>query len=253
MKRLVALEIAAALAIALGCAAVDEDVPAAESEEELLDAVEADPEHYAVEFENDVVQVIRITYGPGERSVMHSHPANCGIFLTDTRFTMTSQAGDAATDENMEGTVLCGDAEVHLPENVGSDDAEVILIALKGRDAFDSGAAGPPVTGFSDMPDAVTADPDHYGVEFENDLLRVLRIAYGPGESSVMHAHPANCAIFLTEQTARFTLPDGSTEEATDQPGNIICGDAEVHLPENIGDEPFELVLVEFKNRETFQ
>jgi hypothetical protein len=36
------------------------------------DAVKVDPKHYKVEFENDQVRVLRITYGPGEKSVMMS-------------------------------------------------------------------------------------------------------------------------------------------------------------------------------------
>ena len=33
-----------------------------------------DSAHYKVEFENEQVRVVRITYGPGEKSVMHEHP-----------------------------------------------------------------------------------------------------------------------------------------------------------------------------------
>jgi hypothetical protein len=32
------------------------------------------------------------------------------------------------------------------------------------------------------FPDAVTADPKHYSVSFENDVVRFLRVKYGPGE-----------------------------------------------------------------------
>ena len=53
------------------------------------DAVIADPEHYTVVFENDRVRVIRITYGPGEKSVMHGHNAGVIIDITDTEFRMT--------------------------------------------------------------------------------------------------------------------------------------------------------------------
>nr|NIR51506.1 hypothetical protein [candidate division KSB1 bacterium]NIS26908.1 hypothetical protein [candidate division KSB1 bacterium]NIT73741.1 hypothetical protein [candidate division KSB1 bacterium]NIU27639.1 hypothetical protein [candidate division KSB1 bacterium]NIU94275.1 hypothetical protein [candidate division KSB1 bacterium] len=38
------------------------------------DATKVDPKHYKVEFENDQVRVLRISYGPGEKSVMHEHP-----------------------------------------------------------------------------------------------------------------------------------------------------------------------------------
>ena len=50
------------------------------------DAVIADPQHYTVEFENDRVRIIRIKYGPHEKSVMHSHGQNWRFFLQETRF-----------------------------------------------------------------------------------------------------------------------------------------------------------------------
>jgi hypothetical protein len=45
------------------------------------------------------------------------------------------------------------------------------------------------------VPDAVTADAKHYTVEFENDIVRVLRVKIGAGEAAPAHAHPAYCAI----------------------------------------------------------
>src|SRR2546422_1391510 len=44
------------------------------------DAVKVDPKHYKVELENDRVRVVRITYGPREKSVMHGHRAGIGVF-----------------------------------------------------------------------------------------------------------------------------------------------------------------------------
>ena len=42
------------------------------SSQKILSTV--DSGHYAVEMENDKVRVLRIKYGPHEKSVMHSHP-----------------------------------------------------------------------------------------------------------------------------------------------------------------------------------
>ena len=103
------------------------------------------------------------------------------------------------------------------------------------------------------VPDAVSADPNHYSVSFENELVRVLRVRYGPGEKSVMHAHPANCAIFLNDQTFNFTIPDGTTEPASVRAGQLGCGDANVHLPENTRPDAAEIIMVEFKNRQRFK
>lgn len=106
--------------------------------------------------------------------------------------------------------------------------------------------------GFDTFPDAVTADPKHYSVSFENDVARFLRVKYAPGDKSVMHRHLPGCVIFLTEQTMNFTLPDGTTDPASVPAGALGCSDGNVHLPENIAGEA-EFIMVEFKDRETFQ
>jgi len=97
--------------------------------------------------------------------------------------------------------------------------------------------------------DAVKADPKHYKVEFENDQVRVLRITYGPHEKSVMHEHPANVAIFLTDGAITFTLPDGKTQAVPVKASSTQWDGGGKHLPENTGDKPFELVLVELKHK----
>lgn len=101
-------------------------------------------------------------------------------------------------------------------------------------------------------PDAVTADPKHYSVSFENDVARFVRVRYGPGEKSVMHRHLPGCVIFLTEQTFNFTVPGEAPEPATVPAGAMGCSDGNVHLPENIGAEA-EFIMVEFKDRQTFR
>ncbi len=95
--------------------------------------------------------------------------------------------------------------------------------------------------------DAVTADPEHYKVEFENDHVRVIRVKYGPGEKSVLHTHAPNVAIFLTDISVRMHLADGTSEEVNAPRGVTQWAENENHLPENIGDEPFEVILVEIK------
>jgi hypothetical protein len=104
----------------------------------------------------------------------------------------------------------------------------------------------------SSFPDAVTADPKHYTIAFENDVARFLRVKYGPGEKSVMHRHLPGCVIFLTDQTFNFTIPDGSTDPASVPAGALGCSDGNVHLPENIAAEA-EFIMVEFKDRAAFQ
>ena len=95
--------------------------------------------------------------------------------------------------------------------------------------------------------DPVKVDATHYKVEFENDQVRVLRIKVGPKEKSIMHQHPNAVAIFLTDVNGKFSFPDGKSEAVTSKAGDARWTPAITHLPENLGDQPFEVILVELK------
>ena len=95
------------------------------------DAAKVDPKHYKVEFENDKVRVLRITYGPGEKSVMHSHPEGVVVFLTDSYAKMTFADGTSQEMKPIAGQVIWTDAEKHQPENLGKKGFEVIQIEFK--------------------------------------------------------------------------------------------------------------------------
>lgn len=95
--------------------------------------------------------------------------------------------------------------------------------------------------------DPVKVDSKHYKVEFQNAQVRVLRIKYGPHEKSIMHKHPNAVAVFITDANGKFTFPNGTSQNFTSKAGETIWNPAGLHLPENSGDEGFELILVELK------
>lgn len=202
------------------------------------DAVTVDPKHYTVEAENDQVRVLRITYGPGERSVMHEHPDSVAIFLSGGKMKFTLPDGTGQEVSREAGATQWNAAGKHLPENVGTQ-FELILVELKGK----------PSPAAASAHDAVMVDPKHYKVDFENEQVRVLRITYGPGEKSVMHEHPANVAVFLSDGKAKFTFPDGKSQDAPMKAGTTMVDAGGKHLPENVGDKPFEVIVVELKTK----
>ena len=57
------------------------------------DPVNVDPQHYKVEFENERVRVLRVSYGPGEKSVMHYNPDSVIVSLTGDKTRMTTPDG----------------------------------------------------------------------------------------------------------------------------------------------------------------
>ena len=97
------------------------------------DPVKVDPKHYKVEFENDHVRVLRITYGSGEKSVMHDHPDGTAVFLTDYHVKFTYPDGKIDELNGKAGQAQWAKGGKHLPENAGSKRLELILVETKTK------------------------------------------------------------------------------------------------------------------------
>ena len=95
------------------------------------DAVKVDPKHYKVEFENDQVRVLRVHYGPGEKSVMHEHPNAVAVFLNDGQNKFTFPGGKSQDAKFTAGMTMWTPGGKHLPENTGKKAFEVIVVELK--------------------------------------------------------------------------------------------------------------------------
>jgi len=99
------------------------------------DAVKVDPKHYSVVSENDQVRILKVHYGPHEKSVMHSHPDTVAVFLTDANVQFTFPDGKKETHAPKAGDSQYGAAATHLPENTGDKAMDVIVVELKGKTA----------------------------------------------------------------------------------------------------------------------
>ena len=99
------------------------------------DAAKVDPKHYTVLSENAQVRILKVHYGPHEKSVMHSHPATVAVFLTDANGTFSYPDGTKKTFAVKAGDAQYTAAEIHLPENTSDKGMDVIVVELKGRAA----------------------------------------------------------------------------------------------------------------------
>jgi len=97
--------------------------------------------------------------------------------------------------------------------------------------------------------DATKVDSKHYTVISENAQVRILKVHYGPHEKSVMHSHPAGVAVFLSDSKVRFTFPDGKTQDVTTKGGDAQYTPAVTHLPENVGDNGLDVIVIELKGK----
>jgi len=99
------------------------------------DAAKVDPKHYTVISENDQVRILKVHYGPHEKSVMHSHPASVAVFLTDSNGQFNYPDGKKEPIAVKAGTAMYAPATTHLPENTSDSAFDVIVVELKGKAA----------------------------------------------------------------------------------------------------------------------
>src|SRR2546423_11418206 len=81
------------------------------------DPVKVDSEHYKVMVENANVRVLRIHYGPHEKSVMHYHPNSVAIPQTTGRVKFYLPGGKHEEPDMVAGQATWTPAGRHLPEN----------------------------------------------------------------------------------------------------------------------------------------
>src|ERR1700676_1834355 len=94
------------------------------------DPVSVDPKHYMVELENEKVRVLRIRYGPHEKSAMHGHPALVAVMLTDCNIRFTYPDGKTKEITAKAGQVVNFPALEHLPENLSDRPFEAVAVEL---------------------------------------------------------------------------------------------------------------------------
>jgi quercetin dioxygenase-like cupin family protein len=95
------------------------------------DPVKVDSNHYKVLFENAGVRVLKISYAPGSKSVMHQHPDSIVVPLGNSSVRFQTPDGKS-TDENMPSeSAMYSPAGTHLPMNVGKTPVDAILVEFK--------------------------------------------------------------------------------------------------------------------------
>ena len=95
--------------------------------------------------------------------------------------------------------------------------------------------------------DAVTIAPHVHKVIFENEKLRVLKVAIKPGEIAEMHWHPENINYVLSGGKLRFTKTDGKNVETILNEGQVTSSGSGSHVVENIGNTEVQTVQIELK------
>jgi len=93
--------------------------------------VKLSPQYYAVRLENDRVRVLEYRLKPGEKEVMHSHPASVVQFLSDATLRATLPNGTKSETTVKKGDIVWREPFSHALENIGRTELHVLLVELK--------------------------------------------------------------------------------------------------------------------------
>jgi len=200
------------------------------------DAVKVDPTHYKVLIDNAAVRVLKITYAPGAKSVMHQHPDSIVIPLVESkvRFTMpdgTSQDSDLA-NESAQYT----SAGTHNPTNTGTGPVDAVLVEFKtpaaGKATLPTSrpgmtlktlAEGPRATAYRATMDGTFAEPAGTKHDFDQVVVSLA---------------PAQMSLSIDGKPAKTTWARGDVQ---------FIGRGVAHEAKNTGGKPIDIVVIAIK------
>jgi quercetin dioxygenase-like cupin family protein len=200
------------------------------------DAVKVDPKHYTVVLDNPSVRVLKISYPPGEKSVMHQHPDSIVIPLVNSKVRFTMPDGKAEDSELAKDSAMYTPAGTHNPANVGTAKIDAVLVEFKGAAPGTAAlpasrpgmtlktlAEGPRATAVLSTADATFAEP----AGSKHDFDQVV-IALGPSQLSLSI--------------------DGKPVKTTWARGDVqFIGRGVAHQAKNTGGKPLDMIVVAIK------
>ncbi|MEJ2703883.1 MAG: hypothetical protein P8Z79_15715 [Sedimentisphaerales bacterium] len=97
----------------------------------VQDAVETDGDKYSVVLENERVRVLRYHDKPGDRTSQHAHPDY--VLYAESSFERRLIFPDGRTQEVQvkAGSVVWMKGHIHIGENIGDTNTDVIIVELK--------------------------------------------------------------------------------------------------------------------------
>jgi hypothetical protein len=202
--------------------------------------LEADPKHHRLEFENELVRVIRTDWPAKDSSagLFDVHDAIV-VRLTPAQFRVTFADGKTVERPANLGSVYFTPAGTFKIDNLLSERASSIVVEFKGRGTADGKL--PPLS-------PLTADYKHHSLIFENDEARVIRAVWGPGESAAgFFDAPGAVIVALTPLQFEVMLPDGQKIHNRMPAGAAMWFPAGRIRPRNAADMSAEFIVVEPK------
>jgi hypothetical protein len=211
------------------------------------DPVKTLPENYRLDFENELVKVVRVLYPPQARLPLHEHPkgSTAYVYLTDSGPILFGHVGlsyGAITrPPTVAGAVRLGRAveEVHEVENPNDIPSEFLRVEFKAL----------PPTGFRGRfaPEAVPAGEHFATVHFENDHLRVTRRSCAPERPCDIAPAGTEAALVIALKPARLEPVGGGAARVLERGRTLWLDEGAARLFRSREAAPAELMVFALK------
>lgn len=197
------------------------------------DPVKVDAGHYKLLIDNASVRVLKISYAPGTKSSMHSHPDAMLVPLGAAKVRFTLADGKTQDMEVGKETAAYTPAGTHDPTNVGTTPVDALLVEFKaktpGTATLPSARPGMQATTLAESPRAVaiktTAAPDFH--EPAGSVHEYDQIVIALGDAGMSLA------------------VDGSAPVTKWQRGDVqFIGRGVKHESKNTSGKPIEFIIV---------
>jgi quercetin dioxygenase-like cupin family protein len=97
----------------------------------IQDPIATDGDKYSVVLENERVRVLRYHDEPGDRTAQHAHPDYVLYAESSFKRRLTFPDGRKQEVEVKTGSVGYMKAHIHIGENIGDTNTDVIIVELK--------------------------------------------------------------------------------------------------------------------------
>lgn len=193
-----------------------------------------------VELENDYVRVSVVGILPGTRSSYSVPSGRSAVIVRLGAVLEGALAGpDGAHQFKLDSVVFLRANEVSIDEEPkNGNGAREIRIVLK---------APPPASVFEK--DAVSLDPPHNKVHFENDRVRVVEVHFGLGEKGPIVDKRPRVIILVTDMHAKVVKPGGSPEARDGTAGTIYWSLGGSQATINQDKTPLDNIVIELKGK----
>jgi len=148
------------------------------------DATKSAPANYRTQFQNEVVHLVRVHYGPNEKIAVHEHPTSETVYIYLNRsgvveFHHLAEGRVARRQPTTAGAfrVSRGADETHEVVNTTAAPSDFLRVEFK----TDPGRGSTPY--LRDMPKTYPAGENATDERFVNQQMRITRLVVAPGKT----------------------------------------------------------------------